>query len=149
MTDRRGYLEPSYSLNAKVIFKVGLNSRPGSPLQGCFKVNLCNFTLLQSTATPIPLPPSGLTQILTGFLESSSSRMLRFSKGMIPRGSLSYRRIEEGLQGSFANPSSITFLAGGTPVLNLFPPSSSSAGPRPNALKQERGIVGMTHRESL
>lgn len=41
------------------------------------------------------LLPRAQEQTLTGFLESSTSRMLRFSRGMIPRGSLSWDRHRE------------------------------------------------------
>lgn len=42
-----------------------------------------------------PVPPNCSPETLTGFLESSTSRMPRFSRGMIPRGSLSCRRQRE------------------------------------------------------
>lgn len=57
-----------------------------------FSGDLCDFGLFQRTATPITFAPSPL--ILTGFLESSTSRILRFSNGIIPRGSLSCRTVE-------------------------------------------------------
>lgn len=39
--------------------------------------------------------PGHRSKTLTGFLESSTSRILRFSRGMIPRGSLSWNGYRE------------------------------------------------------
>lgn len=38
----------------------------------------------------LPQTPEDIATALTGFFESSTSRMLRFSRGMMPRGSLSW-----------------------------------------------------------
>lgn len=71
---------PQHRLQGPQLLHAGLGaSAPCSSAKGCCARGRAR------------LPPG----TLTGFLESSTSRMLRFSSGMMPRGSLSCRRWRE------------------------------------------------------
>lgn len=85
---------PLFSLNSQGHLRVGLNLRPGGT-PWAFKETFATLVLCGHRS----VHPRG-TEVLTGFLESSSSRMLRFSRGMIPRGSLSCTRVERRTSGA-------------------------------------------------
>lgn len=86
---KRGARGPVCGLNTEGNFESQAKPKRDSTFQCFVRKPLRRDSFAGTCYADLFRPPNISPKTLTGFLESSTSRMLRFSSGMMPRGSLS------------------------------------------------------------